>query len=241
MGQVDISTTFATPTQAGGPLLEAVPESRVPPAAYLPPATRSAKGTRLNRRGLATRGRILDVAVELLAAGGPDAVSANLIARAAGVTWGTIQHQFGEADGVWAAVIEHVSARPDLYPATARLALLPLGTCLETIIEEFWRSLDSPGAQAVGTLRLFLRRDQAEVERDYPRTAAALAAWDTRWAEAWDRAFERLHVPRDRLAKARSLLPCAVRGLHDAGDLGGCVDIPAGRAGLVEALTLYLS
>ena len=68
--------------------------------------TLSAKGTRLNRRGLETRGNMLDVAVRVLAAGGPDAVSANSVAKEAGATWGVVQHQFGDADGLWAAVLE---------------------------------------------------------------------------------------------------------------------------------------
>jgi AcrR family transcriptional regulator len=205
------------------------------------PATLSAKGTRLNRRGLATRGRILDVAVDLLAAGGPDAVSANLIAREAGVTWGTIQHQFGEADGVWAAVIAHVSARPDFYPATDHLVDLPVATRLEAITDLIWASLDAPSARAVHNLRLYLPRNLAALERDFPRTAAALAAWDTRWADAWDRAFDGLSLSPQRLARVRSLIPGAIRGLHDISNLSTYTDVAAARAGLVEAMTLYLS
>jgi AcrR family transcriptional regulator len=236
MGQVDTSTTIAVV-----PAPVTVTTAKAPPAGYLRPAALSAKGTRLNRRGLATRGRILEVAVDLLATGGPDVVSANLIAREAGVTWGTIQHQFGEADGVWAAVIEHVSVRPDLHRATDRLVTLPLAMRLEAIVDLLWNSLDSPSARAVNTLRLFLPRDLVVVERDYPRTAAALAAWDTHWAQAWDRAFDGLTVSHERLAKVRFLLPSAIRGLHDIGGPSSYTDVSAARTGLVEALTLYLS
>jgi AcrR family transcriptional regulator len=203
--------------------------------------TLSAKGTRLNRRGLATRGRILDVAIGLLATGAPDAVSANLIAREAGVTWGTIQHQFGEADGVWAAVIEHVSGSPDFYPTIDHLAELPLATRLEGIVDLVWTSLDAPTARAVYHLRQSMPRDVAVLEEQFPRTAAALAAWDTRWAQAWEHVFDGLHVPRERLDRARALFPAAIRGLHDLADLSTYTDVAAARAGLIEALTLYLS
>ena len=74
--------------------------------------TLSAKGTRLNRRGLETRRTLLKVAIRCLA-DGSEGVSANLIAREAGVTWGTVQHQFGDADGLWAAVLAHISERSD--------------------------------------------------------------------------------------------------------------------------------
>src|SRR4051794_21135767 len=71
----------------------------------------SAQGTRLNRRGLESRRQFLQSAIDLLAEGGPDTVSANLIAKRAGFTWGTIQHQFGDADGVWAAILEDLLER----------------------------------------------------------------------------------------------------------------------------------
>ncbi|WP_084010956.1 TetR/AcrR family transcriptional regulator [Pseudofrankia sp. DC12] len=236
MGQVTTSTTIAAVSAPA-----TTTTSKAPPASFMGAAGLNAKGTRLNRRGLATRGRILKVAVDLLAAGGPDVVSANLIAREAGVTWGTIQHQFGEADGVWAAVIEHASFRPSFHPTMDRLAGLPLAARLEAIVDLVWNSLDSPSARAVNTLRLFLPRDAAVVERDHPRTAAALAAWDNRWAEVWDHAFDGLTVSRERLAKVRFLMPGAILGLHDIGGLSSYTDVSAARAGLVEALTLYLS
>jgi AcrR family transcriptional regulator len=204
-------------------------------------AALSAKGTRLNRRGLATRQRILDVAVGLLSTGGAEVVSANLIAREAGVTWGTIQHQFGDADGVWASVIEHISTGPALHPATSRLASLPLAMRIEAIVDLVWNSLDTPSGRAVHTLRMFLPRDRAALRRDYPRTAAAFAAWDSRWAQVWNQAFDGLSVPRDRLDKTRSFMPGAIRGLHLLSGMSSFSDDDAARACLIEALTVYLS
>src|ERR1700730_16274020 len=71
-------------------------------------------GRRPNRRGEASRKHVLDVALRLLATGGPEAVSVKLIAKEADVTWGTVQYQFGDADGFWAATILHIldTARP---------------------------------------------------------------------------------------------------------------------------------
>jgi AcrR family transcriptional regulator len=64
----------------------------------------SAQGTRLNRRGRETRRHLLEVALRCLEAG-PEAASANLVAREAGATWGTVQHQFGDVDALGAAVL----------------------------------------------------------------------------------------------------------------------------------------
>ena len=49
--------------------------------------TESGAGTKLNKRGLETRARLLDVAIRCLADSGGEPVSANRIAKDAGVTW----------------------------------------------------------------------------------------------------------------------------------------------------------
>lgn len=119
----------------------------------------SGKGTRLNRRGLETRRTVLDAAVRCLAEGGVDAVSANRVAREAGVTWGTVQHQFGDADGLWAAVLAEVED-------TGRVA---------DALEQLWAALDSESARAVFNLRAALPPDRAALEAEFPKSAAAIA------------------------------------------------------------------
>jgi AcrR family transcriptional regulator len=54
------------------------------------------------------RARIVDVASELLAAGGPHAVTTRAVAAAAGVQAPTIYRQFGDKDGLLEAVADHV-------------------------------------------------------------------------------------------------------------------------------------
>ena len=66
---------------------------------------------RPNRRGSASRENLLEVALTALASGDPGAVSANRIAKEAGATWGTVQYQFGDTDGFWAAVLRYTAER----------------------------------------------------------------------------------------------------------------------------------
>lgn len=54
------------------------------------------------------RARIVDVASELLAAGGPQAVTTRAVAAAAGVQAPTIYRQFGDKDGLLEAVADQV-------------------------------------------------------------------------------------------------------------------------------------
>jgi AcrR family transcriptional regulator len=61
---------------------------------------------RLRRDGVATRRRVLDAVVACILERGYYQASSNEIARRAGVTWGTIQHQFGSREALMIAVLE---------------------------------------------------------------------------------------------------------------------------------------
>lgn len=200
----------------------------------------SAKGTRLNRRGLQTRRHVLRVALHCLADGGLESVSANLVARRAGVTWGTVQHQFGDVDGLWAAVLDYVateggpmmSALPDQTDLAERV---------DAVVDMLWTALDLPVSRALFQLRAALPQDRAELETSFPRTAKAMAGWETHWADVIEHAFAGLDLDRARLAGVRALLPAAMRGLRMEHSMSTYVDIDAGREALRDAITAYLA
>ena len=200
----------------------------------------SAKGTRLNKRGLETRQALLEVALRCLATGAPDAVSASLIAREAGVTWGTVQHQFGDVDGLWAALLEDVlgegSATALPVPGSADLA-----DRVQAVIDSLWAAMDLPAFRAIHTLRQALPRSRDELEATYPLTAAAIARWDEAWTRTMELAFAGLSVDPVRLAQVRSLLPGAMRGLHAEQYLSSYTDSVEARRGLAGAVTSYLA
>ena len=201
--------------------------------------TLSAKGTRLNRRGLETRGNMLDVAVRVLAAGGPDAVSANSVAKEAGATWGVVQHQFGDADGLWAAVLDHLADR--FRPAVPRATEGDdVPARVSAIVDMLWEAVDRPESRAIRHLRLGLPRERSELEAAYPLTASALAGWETQWTGGCERALAGLPVDPVRLRRAVALLPGAMMGLRDEQHLVTYVDMDEARVGLTEAITAYL-
>jgi AcrR family transcriptional regulator len=197
----------------------------------------SAQGTRLNRRGLETRARVLDVALTCLAEG-PEAASANLVARRAEVTWGTLQHQFGDVDGLWAAVLDHAA------PVGPLLGEAPAGSDVADrvgqVVDLLWAGLERPWMRALLHLRLALPSERADLEAAYPRTAAALRAWDERWDTEVRTAFAAYDVDPVRLRRVRGLLPGAVRGLHLERRLSTYADADDARRGLAEALGAYL-
>jgi AcrR family transcriptional regulator len=199
----------------------------------------SAKGTVLNRRGRQTRGHLLAVAVRCLAAGGPDCVSANLVAREAGVTWGTVQHQFGDVDGLWAAVLEYIALeRGPMVPALPDQT--ELAERVGAVIDMLWLALDLPVSRAIYHLRTALPYDRVELERTFPRTAAAIVAWDADWTTVVERAFDGLDLDPTKLERVRAMLPAAMQGLRVEQAMSSYVDIGAARLGLRDATTAYL-
>jgi AcrR family transcriptional regulator len=72
------------------------------------PQTRASASTPVRRRvdGELTRRKVLDAAVQSIMESGYYHTSSNEIARRAGVTWGTLQHQFGSREGLLLAVLE---------------------------------------------------------------------------------------------------------------------------------------
>jgi AcrR family transcriptional regulator len=181
---------------------------------------------------------VLDAALDCLAEG-PGSVSANLVARRADVTWGTVQHQFGDVDGLWAAVLAHAAPEGPLLGDPA-----PGGTVedrVREVVDLLWAGLQRPWLRALLHLRLTLPAEREELEAAYPRTAGALRAWDERWDASVREAFAAYDVDPVRLRRVRSLLPGAVRGLHLERRLSTYADADEARTGLAEALGTYLA
>lgn len=189
-----------------------------------------------NRRGEATRARMLAAALDCLAAG---TVSANQIAKEAGSTWGAVQYQFGDLDGFWRAVLDHLEERRG--PLTiGGDADAPVEARVGQIVTLLWRGLDTPDARAIDTLRLSLPRERAELEQRFPRTAEALASWQTSWVATCQQAFAGLDLDPDRVREVAALLPGAMRGLNSEAHLSTYSDLDLARQGLTRSIAAYL-
>jgi len=195
---------------------------------------------RPNRRGEASRKHVLDVAVRLLASGGPEAVSVKLIAKEADVTWGTVQYQFGDADGFWAATIAHIldTAGPRVW---GRPSAGSVETRVAEVIDLLWNAFDSPYNAVVSNLRAALAKNRIELERGYPRTAEALDALEDTWLKQFREFFDGITVDPRHARQVSALLPAALRGLHAERTFGSHLDIDDALAGLREAITLYMT
>jgi AcrR family transcriptional regulator len=203
-------------------------------------AVADSAGRRANKRGLASREAILQAAVTALASGDPGAVSANRIAKQIGVTWGTVQYQFGDADAFWAAVLHHTAERRASVFANPDAAD-SLRARVSEIIETLYKGLTAPDSRAIENLRAALPRDPSELDRLYPRTAADLRSWGQGWHATCQKAFADLQVDPQRVHEVASFIPGTMRGLVSERQLGSYADQDEARRGLTNAIVAYLS
>jgi AcrR family transcriptional regulator len=205
---------------------------------------------RTNRRGQATRDAMLDAALRALATGDASAASGNRIAKDAGATWGAVKYQFGDIDGLWAAVLRRTAERrgqldPSLFAqtlmGTSRAAPnAPLRERVAAIIDLLFDGLSAPDSRAIETLRAALPRDGAELDRLYPQTAAELQSWGRSWIAACQNAFADVDVDPERVREVASFIPGAMRGLVSERQLGSYYDLELARRGLTNAIVGYL-
>ena len=195
---------------------------------------------RANKRGQATRDSMIRAAIAALATGDPTAVSGNRIAREIGATWGVVKYQFGDIDGLWAAVLRHTADQRGDLPASVK----PDGTLRERVsalIDAMFYGLTTPEARAIETLRAALPREHVELEREFPLTAAELASWKPNWDAAFQRAFADLDLDPGKVRQMAALIPGAMRGLISEHTLGTYGNLDDAREGMSGAIVAYLS
>jgi AcrR family transcriptional regulator len=194
---------------------------------------------RTNRRGDASRENMLEAALKALATGDPGAVSANRIAKQIGATWGVVKYQFGDADGLWAAVLHRTAEhRADLFVPSD--TAVPLRQRVAAIIDTLYDGLTATDSRAIENLRAALPRDPAELERLYPRTSAELQSWGRGWLETCQNAFADLNVDTERVRAVATFIPGAMRGITSERQLGSYYDLDLARRGLTDAIVAYL-
>jgi AcrR family transcriptional regulator len=204
------------------------------------PMTQTTAPRRTNRRGQATRDAMLDAALRALATGDVAAASANRIAKDAGATWGAVKYQFGDNDGLWAAVLHHTAERRADTMLTFTDTSAPLRQRVADIVDTLYDGLTSTDSRAIENLRAALPRDHAELEQLYPRTAAELSSWGRGWLATCQNAFADLDVDPERVAEVAELIPGAMRGITSERQLGTYADLDKARRGLTNSIVAYL-
>lgn len=192
-----------------------------------------------NRRGVAAREKLLSTAVEMLGTGRPETVSINMVAKEAGLSWGSVQNLFGDSDGFWSAVADQIAeVGPDLWakPQSTTIA----GRVAE-VTELYSKVLESPYAVTVETMRWALPRPLDVLEETHPRTAASIRRLDELASQAFVHFFDGVEgLDEERRTAMSEVLPAMLRSLRNEQLLGTHVDIERAHKAIVTMLTDYL-
>ena len=138
-----------------------------------------------------TRGRVMAAVVASIAELGYQKTTATEIARRAGVTWGAVQHHFGDKDGILMAVLEESFDRfADI------LAELPadsdeLGKRVALFVDRSWEHFSSPRYRSTFEILLNLP-EQPEL------------SWQSEMLKAWNRIWGQ-YFPDSRLSRRQTL------------------------------------
>jgi AcrR family transcriptional regulator len=147
-------------------------------------------------RSAATRARILDAVVDVIATDGFSGLTAQRVAHRSGVTWGAVQHHFGGKDRLLLAVLENSFERfaERLDRVTAAGTTLAARAAL--FVDLAWDHFRSRHYRATFEILLnYLGRDEH----------AGAGDWRVEMSRAWDRVWSRIFADA-KMPRRRSLL-----------------------------------
>jgi AcrR family transcriptional regulator len=180
---------------------------------------------------------VIEAASACVAELGFKGATMSAIAQRAGVSWGAIQHQFGEKDAILDAVLEAALAEFEAELASVREAGAEPTARVRAFIAVVARLLRGPSYRAFLEIQLNRGRDEA-------RAGAAEAGWSAHVAEvlvrAWRNAFGDLGVPVAALRRSRRFAYMVLSGIAAEAMLFPDVDFSRQHLAELEANLLRI-
>lgn len=172
-----------------------------------------------NRRSQAdrtagTRRRVIDAVIESIAEVGFSRTTGSEIARRAGVSWGAVQHHFGDKNGVLAAALletfnhlVEVLGDPEEH-ATSIEARVDL------FIDRAWQHFSSGHYRTAYGIFLDLRTDVESLDEEMTQRQV------TTWASIWRRYFPDSQLTRRQTADIMNYCVVVLSGLATTETIG---------------------
>jgi AcrR family transcriptional regulator len=180
-----------------------------------------------------TRSKILAAVVDSIAEVGFHRTTAVEITNRAGVTWGAVQHHFGDKDGILVAVLEDSFGRFAARLEEVPVDRLSLEQRAALFVERAWQHFAS--REYASTFEILLDHLRRE---DPPEQAGA--RWQIQMSRAWERVWRRFFgdvaVPRKRQLRLQHYTVAVLSGLASTLMLaGGESSLPREELALLEA------
>ncbi len=161
-----------------------------------------------SERSRASRRRVIDATIACIAEDGFARASTTRIAKRAGVTWGVLQHQFGDKASMLEAVVDRVLAAGAVMADEKR----PPGRTVEDRVVALerilWRGFQTPTYRAL--LEIQLDSEHGDLNADLAeRAARGLTKSREEISRRW---FEELGVPRRQSRAALGVMVGGLRG-----------------------------
>jgi len=178
-------------------------------------ATQSARRTQAERTA-ETRARIMDAVVGCIADVGFGRATASEITRRAGVTWGAVQHHFGDKDGILRAVLEDSFER-----FAERLEGMPgTGASVNERVDAFincaWSHFGSADYQS--TFEILLQVERARAPGDLPTWQSGMSK---EWSRIWQAAFADARLSRRESLALQRYTVSVLTGIASMRVIGG--------------------
>lgn len=159
-------------------------------------------------RSAESRAKILEAAVACISELGAAETTTQRIARRAGLTWGAIQHHFGEKNAILVTVVEH--ALDDIVAELGEISKVrgTIGERVHALIGGLWPHYSGPLYRAGVEILLSARGDESIRSRaDEIRYRAIKEV-----GRAWGALFADLDIPRKRHGVAQRVALAMLSG-----------------------------
>jgi len=163
----------------------------------------------LTRKGIQTHDRVVQAGIECIAELGFHAASTNKIAARAGVTWGTLQHQFGDKVTLLESILEAAYRDQAAAIFGATTPDTPLRQRITVLLDAFWKEQSSPASIALADIIRSVLADPEYRERFLPQLIRLRDSYN----KQWNVLFADVQLSKEMFEATKQLAFAAIRGL----------------------------
>ena len=161
------------------------------------------------KRGSDTYCKVINAGIRCISEKGFHNASTNKIAKEADVTWGVLQHQFGDKARLLEAILEYCFEQQMNKISLSTSANQPLDSRVDALFEAIWENQQTDTALVLWEILYGVRRDPQLSERFQPTLQKLRDLYD----QQWQLLFDDIAISPESMAAVKELTFSALRGL----------------------------